>query len=231
MKIGIIGAMAEEVIVLKEAMENMSSWQEAGNEFFQGTIAGNEVVVVQSGIGKVMSAMTATLLIHRYQVDVLLNTGSAGGVGEGLAIGDIVISTKLAYNDVDVTAFGYAKGQMAGMPLYYEADEQVIADLETASISEGLRVKRGLITTSDSFIASQDKIEGIKADFPDVLATEMEGAAIAQVATQYQVPFAVVRAISDVADEEASMSFDEFIIEAGKKSALVVIEFIKHYQK
>ena len=231
MKIGIIGAMAEEVIVLKEAMKNMESWHEAGNEFFHGTIADKEVIVVQSGIGKVMSAMTATLLIHRYQVDVLLNTGSAGGIGEGLAVGDIVLSTKLAYNDVDVTAFGYAKGQMAGMPLYYEADNQVVTHLETAAISEGLQVKRGLITTSDSFIASQEKIATIKADFPEVLATEMEGAAIAQVATQYQVPFAVVRAISDVADEEANMSFDEFIIEAGKKSALVVIKFIQEYQK
>ncbi|MGX6962399.1 5'-methylthioadenosine/adenosylhomocysteine nucleosidase [Vagococcus xieshaowenii] len=231
MKIGIIGAMAEEVIVLKEAMNNMSTWNEAGNAFFEGTIGDKEVVVVQSGIGKVMSAMTATLLIHRYQVDVLLNTGSAGGIGTGLRVGDIVISSKLAYNDVDVTAFGYAKGQMAGMPLYYEADEQVVTVLEQATQNQGMTSKRGLITTSDSFIASQEKIDTIKTDFPDVLATEMEGAAIAQVATQYNVPFAVVRAISDVADEEASMSFDDFIIEAGKKSALVVIEFINHYKK
>lgn len=226
MKIGIIGAMAEEVVALKKVMENSKSWEAAGNEFFHGKIGNHEVVVVQSGIGKVMSAMTATLLINQYKVDLLLNTGSAGGIGESLSVGDLVISNKLAYNDVDVTAFGYSMGQMAGMPLYYEADEEVGRKLEESATQMNVNVKRGLITTSDSFIASEERINEIKAIFPDVLATEMEGAAIAQVATQYGIPFAVVRAISDVANEEASMSFDEFIIEAGKKSAELVINFV-----
>ncbi|MGX6978425.1 5'-methylthioadenosine/adenosylhomocysteine nucleosidase [Vagococcus elongatus] len=227
MRIGIIGAMAEEVVVLEKCLLEMKMWEEAGSHFYQGYIGEHEVIVVQSGIGKVMAGMVATLLVSHYHVDVLLNTGSAGGIGEGLSIGDVIVSDRLAYNDVDVTAFGYAKGQMAGMPLYYEADKEVVEKILKAAEKTGMTVKKGLITTADSFIADQGKIAEIKSIFPDVLATEMEGAAIAQVATQYQVPFAVIRAISDVADEEASVSFDDFIIEAGKKSAEMVIRFVE----
>lgn len=229
MKIGIIGAMAEEVTALEKSLLQMKMWEEAGSQFYQGKIGQHEVIVVQSGIGKVMAGMVATLLISHYHVDILLNTGSAGGIGEGLSVGDLVVSDRLAYNDVDVTAFGYAKGQMAGMPLYYEADKEIVKKILKAAQSTGMEVKTGLITTADSFIADQEKIAEIKGIFPDVLATEMEGAAIAQVATQYGVPFAVIRAVSDVADEEASVSFDEFIVEAGKKSAEMVIRFVESY--
>lgn len=229
MKIGIIGAMAEEVTALEKSLLELKMWEEAGSQFYQGKIGQHEVIVVQSGIGKVMAGMVATLLISHYHVDILLNTGSAGGIGEGLSVGDLVVSDRLAYNDVDVTAFGYAKGQMAGMPLYYEADKEIVKKILKAAQSTGMEVKTGLITTADSFIADQEKIAEIKGIFPDVLATEMEGAAIAQVATQYGVPFAVIRAVSDVADEEASVSFDEFIVEAGKKSAEMVIRFVESY--
>lgn len=227
MKIGIIGAMSEEIRLLRQTMSQQKEWREAGATFISGMIGKNEVVVVQSGIGKVLAAVTATLLISHYQVDRVINTGSAGGIGDGLAIGDLVISDKLAYFDADVTAFGYQMGQMAGMPLYYEADQGLIAQAETAARENDLQTRTGLIVSGDTFVDKQGIIDTIKAHFPDVLANEMEGAAIAHVAHQFKVPFVVIRAMSDVGDESASINFDEFIIEAGRKSAEMVIALVK----
>lgn len=227
MKIGIIGAMSEEIRLLRAVMSQQTEWSEAGATFISGEIGEHQVVVVESGIGKVLAAITTTLLISHYQVDVVINTGSAGGIGEGLAIGDVVIANKLAYFDADVTAFGYAMGQMAGMPLYYEADSKLIAQTEQAAQANGLKTRTGLIVTGDTFVDKQEKIDLIKSYFPEVLANEMEGAAIAHVAHQFKVPFVVIRAMSDVGDESASVNFDEFIVEAGRKSAEMVIALVK----
>jgi len=228
MKIGIIGAMAQEVKVLTENLTDLQTWEQAGATFFQGNYAGQEVIVVESGIGKVLSSITTSLLIQHYQVDAVINTGSAGGIGAGLAVGDLVISDKLAYHDVDVTGFGYEYGQLpGGMPLYYEADQQLIAAVEKAAEQTGHQVKKGLIVTGDAFIDSPDKIQTILNHFPDALACEMEGASIAQTAQQFNVPFLVVRAMSDTADHEATQSFDEFIEVAGQRSAEMVLAFIK----
>lgn len=226
MKIGIIGAMAEEIRLLQEVMSEQKAWSEAGVTFISGKIKEQEVVLVQSGIGKVLAAITTTLLISHYQVDAVINTGSAGGIGPGLQIGDVVLSDKLAYFDADVTAFGYEMGQMAGMPLYYQADPTLIAKAEKAAKAHGLQTRTGLIVSGDTFVDNQAKIAMIKSYFPDVLANEMEGAAIAHVAHQYGVPFVVIRAMSDVGDENASVNFDEFILEAGKHSAEMVIALI-----
>lgn len=226
MKIGIIGAMAEELRLLRQEMTDCQEWHEAGATFIAGNLGTKEVVVVQSGIGKVLAALTTTLLISHYNVDVVINTGSAGGIGTGLAIGDVVISDKLAYFDADVTAFGYEMGQMAGMPLYYEADTTLVAKAIEAAENHQLATKTGLIVTGDTFVNKQEKITEIKAHFPSVLANEMEGAAIAHVAHQFNKPFVVIRAMSDVGDEEASVNFDEFILEAGRKSAEMTIALV-----
>lgn len=227
MKIGIIGAMSEEIRLLRQVMTEQTEWEEAGATFISGKIAEKEVVVVESGIGKVLAAVTTTLLISHYHVDRVINSGSAGGIGEGLNIGDVVISNRLAYFDADVTAFGYEMGQMAGMPLYYEADQELMTQAEKAAVANGLSTRTGLIVTGDTFVANREKIDMIKGYFPDVLANEMEGAAIAHVAHQFKVPFVVIRAMSDVGDEDASVNFDEFIIEAGRKSAEMVIALVK----
>src|SRR5699024_11164564 len=161
-----------------------------------------------------------SLLIQQYQVDLVINTGSAGGIGQGLAVGDLVLSEKLAYYDVDATGFGYAYGQVpGGMPLYYEADQDLIEKFSRAAAQADLPVKKGLIVTGDSFVCDPQKIQEILAHFPQALCCEMEGASIAQTAMQFGVPFLVIRAMSDTADHSASQSFDEFIDEAGKKSA------------
>ncbi len=228
MKIGIIGAMPQEIKILTETMQNSSTWEQAGLVFYAGDITGQEVVVVESGIGKVLASLTASLLIQHYDIDCLINTGSAGGIGRDLAVGDVVISEKLAYHDVDATGFGYAYGQIpGGMPLYYEADGELIAAMKQAAEKNGQAVKTGLIVTGDAFIDDPQKIQAILAHFPDALACEMEGAAIAQTAQQFDVPFLVVRAMSDNGNHEATQSFDEFIDEAGHRSAQMVIDFIK----
>src|SRR5699024_1578035 len=192
MKIGIIGAMAQEIKSLKEAMEDLKQWQRANVVFYSGRISEQEVVVVESGIGKVLSSLTTSLLIQQYQVDLVINTGSAGGIGQGLAVGDLVLSEKLAYYDVDATGFGYAYGQVpGGMPLYYEADQDLIEKFSRAAAQADLPVKKGLIVTGDSFVCDPQKIQEILAHFPQALCCEMEGASIAQTAMQFGVPFLV----------------------------------------
>lgn len=227
MKIGIIGAMDQEVKILKEALTDTRSWERAGALFVTGSLGRHEVIVVRSGIGKVLSAVTTTLLIHQYGVNMVINTGSAGGIGNSLAVGDLVIADQLAYFDVDVTGFGYQKGQLPGMPLYYASSDYLKAEMKKAAEKAGMAVHHGLIVTGDSFVNDQQKVKEILAEFPQALACEMEGAAIAQAAAQFKIPFLVVRAISDTADHAATQTFDEFIEEAGEKSAKMVIHFVE----
>lgn len=227
MKIGVIGAMAQEVALLKEKLEDCQTWNKAGATFYQGKIGPHEIIVVQSGIGKVLASITTSLLIQQYGVELVINTGSAGGIGQGLAVGDIVIADKLAYHDVDATVFGYVYGQVpGGMPLYYEANQGFATLMKQAAKETQHQVKSGLIVTGDSFIADPVRLTEILNHFPEALACEMEGAAIAQTALQFDVPCLVVRAMSDTADHEATVSFDEFIELAGKRSAEMVLHFI-----
>ncbi|MFL2104335.1 5'-methylthioadenosine/adenosylhomocysteine nucleosidase [Desemzia sp. FAM 23991] len=228
MRIGIIGAMEEETIALKNNLTERNDWAKAGATFSSGKMAGHDIILVQSGIGKVNAAIATTLLINDYQADVVFNTGSAGAVDSSLAIGDVVISTELSYHDADARAFGYVMGQVPQMPARYPADEQLISVIEAATQKVGLKSVKGLIVTSDSFIADKKTIQRIKTDFSDAMVSEMEGAAVAQVCYQFKTPFVIVRAVSDSADDEAGISFDKFIIEAGKKSAEMVMEVIKY---
>ncbi|MDR0691239.1 MAG: 5'-methylthioadenosine/adenosylhomocysteine nucleosidase [Streptococcaceae bacterium] len=227
MKIGIIGAMEEEVKVIKQALKNPQGWTRAGVIFHQGLIGNHEIVLVQSGIGKVHSAITATLLIHEFKLEAIVNTGSAGGIGKGLFVGDIVLSEKTAYFDVDVTGFNYDYGQLPGQPLYFSASKYLLFSMQQAAEKMEQTVSSGLIVTGDSFVNDPEKIADVKKHFPKALALEMEGAAISQVAQQFGIGCLIVRAISDTADEHATVSFDEFIIEAGEKSAKMVLKFLE----
>ncbi|MGT2715464.1 5'-methylthioadenosine/adenosylhomocysteine nucleosidase [Streptococcus respiraculi] len=227
MKFGIIAAMPEELKTLVEHLEHGKEQVVLGRTYYTGSIGQHEVVLIQSGVGKVMSAMSVALLAQQFQVDVIVNTGSAGAIADGIAIGDVVIAQQLAYHDVDLTAFGYEYGQMSAQPLYFEADKDLVAQMQQILSREETRVHLGLIATGDSFIAGQDKIAAIKAHFPNVLAVEMEGAAIAQAAQSVGLPFLVIRAMSDTAQGDANITFDEFIIEAGKRSAQALIRLLK----
>lgn len=226
--IGIIGAMEEETKELLEQMKNRKDEAVHHLQYITGTIGGTEVVLTQSGIGKVNSALATAFMIDRYQPELIINTGSAGGMRPGLHIGDVLVADFLAYHDVDATAFGYQKGQVPQMPAVYQSCSNSVEKITAAAAAVGLHPEKGMIVSSDSFIASREGVERIKREFPEAGATEMEGASIAQTCYVLDTPFVVIRAISDSADEEASHSFDEFIIEAGRKSAEMVIEFLKN---
>lgn len=227
MKIGIIAAMEEELKLLVENLEDKSQETVLSNVYYSGRYGEHELVLVQSGIGKVMSAMSVAILVESFKVDAIINTGSAGAVATGLNVGDVVVADTLVYHDVDLTAFGYDYGQMSMQPLYFHSDKTFVSTFEAVLSKEEMTSKVGLIATGDSFIAGQEKIDVIKGHFPQVLAVEMEGAAIAQAAQATGKPFVVVRAMSDTAAHDANITFDEFIIEAGKRSAQVLMAFLK----
>ncbi|AAU38144.1 5'-methylthioadenosine/adenosylhomocysteine nucleosidase [[Mannheimia] succiniciproducens] len=227
MKIGIVGAMKQEVEILANLMRNQTVTQVAGCTIYEGLINGKQVALLQSGIGKVAAAIGTTALLQLAKPDVVLNTGSAGGVADGLKVGDIVISTETAYHDADVTAFGYAKGQLPACPATFISDEKLTALAKQVAQAQGHNVKRGLICSGDSFIAGGERLAQIKADFPNVTAVEMEAAAIAQVCHVFRVPFVVVRAISDAGDGQAGMSFEEFLPIAAKQSSAMIIGMLE----
>ncbi|HFH6893837.1 TPA: 5'-methylthioadenosine/adenosylhomocysteine nucleosidase [Streptococcus agalactiae] len=227
MKIGIIAAMEEELKLLVENLEDKSQETVLSNVYYSGRYGEHELVLVQSGVGKVMSAMSVAILVESFKVDAIINTGSAGAVATGLNVGDVVVADTLVYHDVDLTAFGYDHGQMSMQPLYFHSDKTFVSTFESVLSKEEMTSKVGLIATGDSFIAGQEKIDVIKGHFPQVLAVEMEGAAIAQAAQATGKPFVVVRAMSDTAAHDANITFDEFIIEAGKRSAQVLMAFLK----
>ena len=228
MKIGIIGAMDEEVIIIKEKMVNVVTTKIAGCEFYEGELNNKQIILTKSGIGKVAAAVATTLLINNFEIDQVINTGSAGGYDPALNVGDIVISNEVRFHDVDVTAFGYEIGQMAQQPAAFQADEKLIELAQQAStqLSE-LKVISGLICTGDIFMADPIKAEIARSNFPTMAACEMEAAAIAQVCQQFSVPFVIIRSLSDIAGKKSDLSFEEFLPTAAKNASILVEAIVK----
>lgn len=219
--------MEDEIKRLKEEITDETVTTIANQTFYDGVLHNKPVTVVRSGIGKVNASIATTLLIQEFKVDAVINTGSAGGIGESLTIGDLVISTELAYNDTDNRDIGYTFGQIPQMPPRFPADQLLQTMIERAATNVEWPVQSGLVVTGDTFISSEEQIIQIKEFFPEVLVTEMEGAAVAQTCLQFNIPCAVIRAVSDTADEEAEVTFDEFVVMAGKHSAELVMELVK----
>ena len=231
MKFGILCAMDEEIKELKAQLSNETTTTVGKVDFFSGQINGSDVVLVRSGIGKVEAGLTTALLITNFDVDVVINSGSAGGIGTGLTVGDVVIADETAYWDVDATAFDYVYGQLPQQPARFKASDKWADEIIKAADATGLAVKRGLIVTGDSFVASDETIKDIKTHCPEAVSCEMEGAAVGQVAHQFDVPYLVIRAMSDTGNGDAGVSFDEFIIEAGKRSANMLLNFFEREAK
>ena len=228
MKYGILCAMEEEIKDLRAALIDLKETKIGEISFYEGVYAQKRVVLTRSGIGKVQAGITTALLIVEFKVDAVINSGSAGGIGAGLHVGDLVISSQAAYHDVDVTAFGYQIGQLPQQPARFAADQELQEKLLAAAKRTGLQAKAGLIVSGDQFVADPAAVAQIKKNFPDVLSCEMEGAAVAQAAYQFKKPFVIVRAMSDTADEQASRSFDEFVIDAGHRAAAMTLDFLAH---
>ena len=226
--LGIIGAMEGEVSKLKEQMEDAVITKKASMEFYKGTIKGKEVVVVRSGIGKVNAAVCARILIDDFHVSAIVNTGIAGSLKNEINIGDIVLSTDAVQHDVNAGSFGYPKGQIPGLDvLAFQADENLIekAYAICEKVNPDISVFRGRVVTGDQFI-SQREIKNNIANTFDGMCTEMEGAAIAQVAYLNHIPFLIVRAISDKADDSADMDYEIFEAQAIKHSVNLTLELI-----
>ncbi|WP_226036980.1 5'-methylthioadenosine/S-adenosylhomocysteine nucleosidase [Aquibacillus saliphilus] len=229
MTTGIIGAMDEEVQLLENNMKIDEKEEIAGCLFIEGSLYGKSVVLLKSGIGKVNAAMATTILHERYQPTQIINTGSAGGFAEDLTVGDLVISTRVTHHDVDVTAFNYAYGQVPGMPAMYEADPVLIDQaMQSTKILDSIKAVKGIIATGDSFMEDRDRVNFVRTKFPDMLAAEMEAAAIAQVCHRYETPFVIIRALSDIAGKESSISFDSFLTQAATNSANLIMNLIKN---
>lgn len=231
MKIAVIGAMEEEVTILRSEMENKDVKTIAGSEFTTGSLKGTDTVLLRSGIGKVNAAMTTAVLIHEFKPDIIINTGSAGGLSPDLQVGDVVVSSEVRHHDVDVTAFGYEYGQVPQLPAAFKADEKLVqVALEASKELTDVKTVKGLIATGDSFMNDPVRVQAIGEKFTNLQAVEMEAAAIAQVAHQFQVPFVVIRALSDIAGKESDISFDQFLPKAGLHSANLVMKMAEQLQ-
>jgi len=211
-KIGIIGAMDEEVHIIKNQMQEVEIKRIASMEFYEGKLQGKAVVVVRCGIGKVNAAVCTQILADLYQVDVVINTGVAGSLRNEIDIADIVLSTDALQHDMDATGFGYEPGVIPRMEQsIFEAEERLLTLAKTVceEVIPEVGVHTGRIVTGDQFISDNAKKTWLVEKFAGY-CTEMEGAAIAQAAYLNQIPFLIIRAISDKADHSAEMSYAEF---------------------
>ncbi len=227
-RIGIIGAMDLEVEHLKGEMQISRIVDKAGMEFYTGTLKGVDVVIVRSGIGKVNAGLCAQILADVFQVTHIINTGVAGSLNAKLDIGDILISKDALYHDMDVRIFGYQLGEVPQMGCReFKADKAMIeaAVSSCKEVNTDIHVEVGRILSGDQFISDKAKKETLIADFQGD-CTEMEGAAIAHSAYLNKIPFVIIRAISDKADDSAEMDYPTFEREAAKHSAKLVEHMI-----
>ncbi|MGL5756083.1 MAG: 5'-methylthioadenosine/adenosylhomocysteine nucleosidase [Paraclostridium sp.] len=229
--LGVIGAMEEEVKILKDKMDIEETVDVAGMEFYKGTLDKKNIVLVRSGVGKVNMATCTQILIDKFNVTALVNSGVAGTMDKNLNQGDIVISTDAVQHDFDTTVFGDPLGEISRLDIrFFEADKNMInIACEAAKKVSDINIKQGRVASGDQFVAGGDVADKIKKNFGDVAAVEMEGAAMAQVAYLNKIPFVIIRSISDKADGSADLSYEEFLPIAAKNASALLEEFVKLY--
>ncbi|MBE5944139.1 MAG: 5'-methylthioadenosine/adenosylhomocysteine nucleosidase [Lachnospiraceae bacterium] len=229
--LGIIGAMDEEVSKLKEVMEGVEITTKASMDFYKGTMGGKEVVVVRSGIGKVNAGICTQILVDCYGVDAVINTGIAGSLNPSIDIGDIVLSIDALQHDMDATGFGYEPGVIPRMDTScFVADEKlrILAKSSCEKVNPDIKVFEGRVVSGDQFISDKSKKNYIEEKFKGY-CTEMEGAAIAQAAYLNGIPFLIIRAISDKADDSATVDYPTFEAKAIENSVRLVKEMVAQY--
>ena len=228
MKIAILGAMDEEITLIRASLEDCQEQHFNHLTVYIGKLGDVDVALVKCGIGKVAASVSTSVVIHHFAPDYVINTGSAGGFSSHLNIGDIVIATELRHHDADLTHFGYELGQTAGMPAYFECDKRLVEHASKASASlQNVQMQQGLICTGDSFVGSDEAASVILKNFPSVCAVEMEGVAIAQSCYLLGTPFLVIRSLSDIAGKTSTVSFEAYLDQAAKNSATLVMQTIK----
>lgn len=229
MRIGIIGAMDEEIALYLEAMGQTTQTVKAGITYYAGVMEGKEVVLCKSGVGKVNAAVTTQILIDQFQVERVIFTGVAGAVHPDLTIGDIVVSTDCIQHDIDVSPLGFAPGQIPFTDHWiWSADQELMQQAIEAGkeLEAGVQVVSGRILSGDQFVASREKVQWLYEQF-QAHCTEMEGASVGQVCAMNSVPFVVVRSMSDKADGSAHVNFVEFTKLASERSYAIVRNMLK----
>ena len=227
--IGIIGAMVEEVETLKSRMESKEELAFLGFsliEITKGMIDHQEIVVAKSGIGKANAAMVATIMIEKYQCDLIINTGIAGGIC-GVQPKDIVLGEKVMYHDVDCTAFQYAYGQIPQMPKYFLPQTLYLAKIKKNLQNLKMDYKEGTIYSGDSFITSKKQLSQV--NLAPVSVADMESGAIAQVCTSFGVDFIAMKYVSDLVDDPKQISnYTEFEKEMARRSAAICLQIVQN---
>jgi adenosylhomocysteine/aminodeoxyfutalosine nucleosidase len=230
MRIGILGAMQEEITPLLEYFQTYETVQYAGNEYYKVRYKTIELVIAYSKIGKVFASLTASTLIQHFECEKILFTGVAGAINPDLKIGDLVIADKLCQHDVDITAFGHPWGYIPSGKIYYETSSDLVEIAQKAAEESGTKITLGTIATGDQFVTEMNKkqfiLDVFKAD-----ALEMEGAAVAVVCDAFQIPFLVLRSISDTADHSADVDFDTFLKNASYNSSQLIIKIIDKLER
>ena len=229
-KIAIMGAMPEEIEPIISKLENLKETKYAANTYYEGTYHGKELVVAYSKIGKVFATLTATSLIEKFGCDVLLFSGVAGAISPELNIGDLIIADGLIQHDLDITAFGHPYGYVPEGEVCILTDAALRDIAKEVAGAKGLKLVEGIIATGDQFVADPERKEWISKTFK-ADALEMEGAAVAVVCSSLEVPFFILRAISDSADMDASFNFDEFLESSAKISADFILSMVDKIQK
>ena len=227
MKIAIMGAMREEIDPILERMDTYETHEYAGNVFYTCLYNYHELTIAYSKIGKVFSAITATVMIERFGAEMLLFSGVAGGIFKELKIGDLITASHLCQHDVDITAFGHPYGFIPEGTLMIETDENLRSLAAEVAVDMNVNLYEGIIATGDQFVASSERKEWIQQTF-NADALEMEGASVACVCQNFDIPFFVLRAISDTADGEASDDFDAFLKSSAQVSATFVLKMVEH---
>jgi adenosylhomocysteine/aminodeoxyfutalosine nucleosidase len=225
MKIAIMGAMPEEIAPILEKIGSYKTISYAGNKYYEASYRGVELVIAYSKIGKVFSTLTATTMLEHFGAEKLLFSGVAGAISPTLKVGDLIVATKLAQHDLDITAFGHPFGYVPEGAVFVEADKEMIEMSKDVAKSMGKTVQEGIIATGDQFVANEERKNWIGATF-SADALEMEGGSVAVVCNALEIPFFILRAISDAADMDASFSFDEFLQTSAKESAEFVMKMV-----
>ena len=230
MIIGIMGAMREEIEPILELVDEIDGEIDyAGNKYYKAKYNGMELIIAYSKIGKVNSALTASTMIEKFGVNVMLFSGVAGAINENLKIGDLIIATKLCQHDLDIVAFGHPYGYVPESKIFIDTDERLNNIAKDVAKKLNLKLIDGIIATGDQFIADAKRKEWIKATF-NADAIEMEGASVGFVCDALGVPFFILRAISDSADMDAGFDFDKFLEGSAKNSAEFLIKMLEEIQ-
>ncbi|MCF6331056.1 MAG: 5'-methylthioadenosine/adenosylhomocysteine nucleosidase [Sulfurimonas sp.] len=226
-KIAIMGAMPQEIEPILKKLGNYKTTKYADNEYYEATYKGVEVVVAYSKIGKVFSTLTATIMIEHFNCDKLLFSGVAGAINPNLKIGDLIVASKLSQHDLDITAFGHPMGFVPGGSVFVEADKDLIAISKKVAHELGKTVIEGTIATGDQFIHDEKVKNNIVKHF-NADALEMEGCSVGVVCDALNIPFFILRSISDTADTDASFSFDKFMQSSAIISAQFIMKMVDH---